>query len=155
MKTGVLEPIYSARRNSVNATVQAVMLVIITTGVWVGARAGENRSAESCDPRLTRLFAPLHPRLGRYEVCTSAEPLTALAGPGWQVEALSPLDAFGSAGAYDRGALSRLYGGRLPRVARGWREEGGEFQSITLVSPYPDATLTRLEPGTMIIRLVL
>jgi len=37
-------------------------------------------------------------------------------------------------------------------VARGWIEYGNRFESVTLLSPYPDATLTRLLPGTMVIR---
>ena len=32
---------------------------------------------------------------------------------------------------------------------------GDRFESITLVSPYPDATLTRLNPGTLIIRFTI
>src|SRR5919198_161536 len=50
-----------------------------------------------------------------------------------------------------RAALSRLYGGRRPRVARGWRRRGDVFESVTLISPYPDASLSRLNPGTMVI----
>jgi len=46
-----------------------------------------------------------------------------------------------------------LYGGRRVQVAHGWHERDGEFESITLISPYPDATLTKLIAGTMIIRV--
>jgi hypothetical protein len=106
----------------------------------------------SCDAVLTTLFTPARPQLGRYEVCTSREPLTAVARPGWRIEMLPPLDAFGAAGPYDRAALSRLYGGRRVGVARGWTEEGNRFESLTLISPYPDATLSRLMPGTLVIR---
>lgn len=67
-------------------------------------------------------------------------------------EMLDPLDAFGAAGSYNRAALARLYAGKRVRVARGWMEYADRFESITLLSPYPDATLTRLLPGTMIIR---
>jgi len=31
----------------------------------------------------------------------------------------------------------------------------GQLESVTLISPVPDATLTRLEPGTLIIRLII
>jgi hypothetical protein len=154
MRTGVLDQIYSPRRKGVNATAQSVAVLMAVAGVWLGAQPSENRTTESCDPVLTRLFAPLHPRLGRYEVCTSPAPLATLASAEWRIEGLSPLDAFGSAGAYDRAAISRLYGGRQARVARGWRDVDGASQSVTLVSPYPDATLTHLEPGTLIIRLI-
>ena len=43
----------------------------------------------------------------------------------------------------------------VERVARGWKREGDRFESITLISPHPDASLARLEPGTMIIRLTI
>ena len=106
----------------------------------------------SCDPALITLFTPPHPRLGRYEVCTSSDPIQPV--DGGAIEALEALEAFGAAGTYNRPALSRLYGGTRVRVARGWRSEGGRFESITRLSPYPDASLTRLLPGTLEIRFV-
>src|SRR5215471_1011860 len=51
--------------------------------------------AQTCDPALTGLFTPAVPRLGHYQVCTRPEPLDALAGPGWRIENLEPLEAFG------------------------------------------------------------
>jgi hypothetical protein len=113
-----------------------------------------------CDPALTVLFTPAHPRMGRYEVCTAAEPIERLVAASGDVggttygaiEPLEALDAFGAAGPYNRPALARLYGGTRVRVARGWTRRGGEFESVTLLSPYPDASLTRLLPGTLIIR---
>jgi hypothetical protein len=109
----------------------------------------------SCDPVLKALFTPARPQLGRYEVCTTGEPLAALARPQWRTETVQPLDAFGAAGSYDRAALSRLYGGRRVNVARGWTEHGDRFESVTLISPHPDATLTQLMPGTLVIRHVI
>jgi hypothetical protein len=41
------------------------------------------------------------------------------------------------------------------RVVRGWRQQGDRFESVTLISPYPDAALRRLLPGTMVIRWIL
>src|SRR5437868_1544520 len=87
-----------------------------------------------CDPALTRLFTPLHPQVGTYEVCTDTRPLESLTtsaggseGPGHvqysAVEELEPLDAFGRTGTYDRAALVRLFGGRRVRVVRGWKQE--------------------------------
>jgi len=118
--------------------------------------------AQTCDPALTALFTPLHPRVGRYEVCTTSEPVEQLiAAPEplsvhyGEIEALEPLEAFGSAGPYDRFALARLYGGRRVHLARGWRQLDDRFESITVLSPYPDASLTRLMPGTMIITLII
>jgi hypothetical protein len=108
-----------------------------------------------CDPVLKALFTPARPQLGRYEVCTTREPLAALARPQWRTEMVPPLDAFGAAGSYHRAALSRLYGGRRVSVARGWTEHGDRFESITLISPHPDVTLTQLMPGTLVIRHVI
>jgi hypothetical protein len=109
-------------------------------------------SLASCDPAFARLFTPAHPRLGRYEVCVSDEPLRPVNGGA--IEALEALDAFGAAGTYDRPALSRLYGGTRVQVARGWTRTGDRFESITRVSPYPDPSLTHLQPGTLEIRFV-
>ena len=106
----------------------------------------------SCDGTLTKLLTPQHPQLGRYEACTTTEPLTHVAPAGWTIEALEPLDAFGRAGTYNRSALARLYGSRRPSVARGWIQDGDRFESVTLVSPFPNASLTRLESGTLVIR---
>lgn len=73
---------------------------------------------------------------------------------GWQPREVLPFDAFGQGGSYDRWKLARLYGSRRAAVARGPRHEGGAIvESWTLVSPYPDRTLTRLEPGTLLIVL--
>ncbi|HKB13067.1 MAG TPA: hypothetical protein VKD69_20525, partial [Vicinamibacterales bacterium] len=63
-----------------------------------------------------------------------------------------PLDAFGSAGAYDRSKLARLYGGTRVHVARMWSGTARDLTSTTRLSPYPDPTLTRLIPGTLEIR---
>src|SRR5882672_10998183 len=83
----------------------------------------------SCDPALVPLFTPPHPHLGRYEVCASSDPIRPV--NGGPIEALEALDAFGSAGTYDRPALSRLYRGTRVQVARGWIREGSRFESIT------------------------
>jgi hypothetical protein len=82
---------------------------------------------------------------------------TIVKGPGsWEPNALLPLDAFGLDGIGDRQRLARLYGARRPRVARGPRvAEDGGHESWTLVSPYPDAMLRTLEPGTLLIVLRL
>lgn len=105
-----------------------------------------------CDPALAALWTPRHPQLGRYEVCTTPQPLVDVADPSWTIESVAPADAFGTAGSFNRAALAQLYGGRRPAVARGWITENGQFLSITLVSPYPNRELTALEPGTLIIR---
>jgi hypothetical protein len=118
----------------------------------LAAIGGPKARLYTCDPTLTALFTPLHPQLGRYEVCTTPEPLDALTPAGDQIEALEALDAFGAAGPYDRAALARLYGGTRVRVARAWAESEGRFESFTRLSPYPDRSLRHLMPGTMEIR---
>jgi hypothetical protein len=117
---------------------------------------------QECNPALKPLFTPWQPEIGRYEVCTASESIEQVKAAGgalgWHyadVEALEALDAFGSAGSYDRFALTRLYGGTRASVAHGWREDGGDFETVTLISPYPDGSLSRLVPGTMAIRLMI
>jgi hypothetical protein len=115
----------------------------------------------ACDPLLTALFTPARPNMGHYQICTTAEPVEVLAaqradGPHYgPSELVEPLDAFGAAGTYDRAALARLYAGKRVRVARGWVEYPDRFESVTLLSPYPDATLSRLLPGTMVVTWTL
>jgi|KBSSwiStaDraftv2_1062776.scaffolds.fasta_scaffold666203_2 hypothetical protein len=106
-----------------------------------------------CDPALTTLFTPQKPLLGRYEVCTDSRPLPGLASD-WKVESLESGDAFGMAGSVDRAALARLYRGTRAQVARGWTLTADRFETMTLVSPYPNARLTQLEVGTLMIRWV-
>src|SRR5688500_4524882 len=80
---------------------------------------------------------------------------TVIRTPGaWTPRSQLPADAFGRSGTYDRWTVARLYGSRQPRVARGVRTgSAGVLESWTLISPYPSADLTRLEPGTLLIVL--
>ena len=83
------------------------------------------------------------------------QPLEASKPEGFtfgEVERLEALDAFGAVGAYDRAKLAQLYGGQRVSVLRGWRRDGDAFESVTLLSPYPDSALSRLLNGTMRIR---
>jgi hypothetical protein len=98
---------------------------------------------------MTALFTPARPQLGRYEVCTTDQPLE---GDAEALEALDAFGAFGAAASYDRAALQRLFGGARVHVQRSWTASAHEFVSTTRLSPYPDASLTRLRPGTMEIR---
>jgi hypothetical protein len=123
---------------------------------------GAKQPRSVCDPALAALFTPPRPAMGRYEVCTTADPLESVVAAGGSdgshfgaIEALNALDALGMAGPYDRSELARLYGGARPRVVRGWRQDGDRFISMTLISPYPDATLSRLNRGTMEIRFIV
>ena len=122
-----------------------IVAALPTPGLW---RFVEPRPASpyTCDPALTALFTPARPGLGRYEVCTTDQPLEG------DAEALEALDAFGAAGSYDRAALQFLYNGARVRVQHSWARSADGFVSTTRLSPYPDASLTRLRPGTMEIR---
>jgi hypothetical protein len=119
-------------------------------------------------PALARLFTPSHVPDGTYQVTElnvgvkdsldrirQALPAGYRLGtpPGaWQAETLEPLGAFGRAGGFDRARLAQLYWGRQVSVVRGPIERDGRVVgALTLFSPYPDATLTRLEPGTLAI----
>ena len=121
-------------------------------------------------PALARLFTPSHVPDGTYQLTVQKEGLEDALGrvrqvlpagfrlgtpPGaWQAESLDPLDAFGRAGTYDRARLAQLYWGRKVSVVRGPIERDGRVVgALTLFSPYPDPTLTRLEPGTLAILL--
>jgi hypothetical protein len=124
----------------------------------IGGREGAPSPAYRCDPELTRLFTPAMPLMGVYEVCTTDEPIGDRLLEGLQhgdIEALEALDAFSTAGSYRRSALTWLYGGRRVSVARGWSASADRIESITFLSPYPDASLTRLMPGTMAIRFTV
>lgn len=112
--------------------------------------------AWQCSPALAALFAPARPLTGRYEVCSAAYAITDAVADATRdgyrfgtIDAVEPLDALGAGGAYDRFAVARLYRGRRARVTHGWRQEPDGFRSITLISPYPDASLTHLMNGTM------
>jgi hypothetical protein len=135
-----------------------ISMILAILAPFQGAAATQEGFFAPCetDPVLTRLFTPVHPRLGRYEACSSGQPVAALAPRGWTIAGRSPLDAFGGVSIFfDRSKLTRLYGGRRANVARGWQLDGSRFESVILVSPYPDPTLTRLEPGTLVIRFLL
>jgi hypothetical protein len=135
-----------------------VCLAVAGLWAWSAAAASDfpqtGAGAVSCDPAFAELFTPLRPLLGRYEVCADPRPLRDVAPASWTVEALEPGDALGGAGSYNRAAVARLYGGTRPRVARGWTEDGDRFESVTYISPHPNAAVNTLEPGTLVIRWI-
>jgi hypothetical protein len=144
--------------------IYAIALILLVLSSLAGApepstapAQGDSTSAESCDPQLASLFAPAQSNWGRYQVCTVPRPLQRVAGIGFtytSIEFLEALDAFGAAGSYRRTALAQLYLGRRVAVVRGWRDTPTRFESVTQLSPYPNSSLSRLEPGTMIIRWI-
>jgi len=135
-----------------------------------GGPARELRLPGSPEPRLARLFTPRHVPDDAYRVAVLKEPVSearrvvmAALAPGavpdqpagsWRIQEMDSLEAFGTAGLYDRSKVARLYAGRRVSVVRAPIERDGRtIAAVTLISPYPDATLTRLEPGTMVILL--
>jgi hypothetical protein len=117
------------------------------------------------DAALTRLFTPAGLPEGTYRVYVSTTPIETLlaalrmrapapAAGSWRVTPMEPLKAFGSTGPYDPFRLTRTYGSLRPQVARGPIERNGTIvAALTLISPYPDITLSRLVSGTLVIVL--
>jgi hypothetical protein len=115
-------------------------------------------------PAYVNLFAP-QARRAAYRAYISPlgleatlKQLTAdpavLHPPGaWTPQAMIPYDAFGLSGSYNRWKVAGLYRSRRAQVARGPRLNQGELESWTLIAPYPDETLQRLETGTLVIVL--
>jgi hypothetical protein len=143
----------------------ALAIVLAAGGV---ALAGQASGSWQAAPEYLPLFAPSGQRRDAYRAFVSSLDLDAaierlrlesgLQTPAgaWEPKAQLPFDAFGQTGRYDRWKLARVYGGRRPRVARGPRVMDGEVREVwTLVSPYPDPSLTRLEPGTLLLVLRL
>jgi hypothetical protein len=115
-------------------------------------------------PEYVGLFAPSS-RRDAYRAYVSAAGIEAtltqiLMDPGvlhppgaWTAQAMIPYDAFGLSGSYNRWRVAGLYRSRRVQVVRGPRLEQGRLESWTLVAPFPDQDLQRLEPGTLIIVL--
>jgi hypothetical protein len=143
----------------------AVVLASLALAIPDAAAPG---GAWRAAPEYLPLFTAENAHRGAYETYTSPLPLDAvlqalasdpalLHPPGaWTPAAVTADDAFGRQGAYNRWALARLYGARRASIARGPRAQDGRVaESWTLISPYPDASLERLEPGTLLIVLHL
>lgn len=118
------------------------------------------------DLPLTRLFTPLSAPPGTYavyrvsrgiaELTASLRALDASPAPGaWEPTRPESHDAFGQAGLYDRYRLAQLFGGRRLTLVRGSLCREGVTRAYTLISPYPDPSLSRIETGTMVIVLTL
>jgi hypothetical protein len=112
-------------------------------------------------PEYLRLFVP-EAHQSQYRAFVSPGPLAAavarirasaasLPAGAWELENLGPLDAFGLSGRYTPYLLSRLYTAGPAHVARGPHESAQGYETWTLVSPYPDAALTRLSGGTLLL----
>jgi hypothetical protein len=113
---------------------------------------------------LARIFTPLTAPPGTYTVTTTNRAIADLAGAlkacdpapaegAWQVTRPEAHEAFGQAGIYDRLRLAQLFGGKRLDVVRGTLTHDGVRDGYTLISPYPDAALTTINPGTLVIVL--
>jgi hypothetical protein len=175
MRNGVSFLKQYPRGPRLSRTCRAIALiaaVLVSTSARTGdvaADEGQNLEPPGTPaPGLARLFTPLQAPAGTYTVTVLTEGIdaalslvkTALAPeapagspPGsWQVQSLDALEALGTAGVYDRSKVARLYTGRRVSVVGGPVERGGKVvAAVTLISPYPDATLSRLEKGTIVI----
>ena len=142
---------------------QIAVICLLLSGIDATAQDGAPwRDA----PEYVPLVAPAGARAAAYRVFTSPldidsalrrlqDDASLVRAPGaWQPRPTPPSDAFGQAGRYDRAGLARVYRGGQPRVARGARSvDGRVVESWTLIAPYPDPELRRLEPGTLLIVL--
>lgn len=126
---------------------------LTTLALLASALAGWTES-----PAHRPLFTPPALPDGVYRTYVSPRPIDEIVREtGGEPRAVAALDAFGQTGPYNRWTLARLYGGRRARVARTYMVEldTGGFEAWTMISPYPDPGLERLEPGTLLIVLRL
>jgi hypothetical protein len=151
-----------------------LFIVLGASGVWTRGTRGAELPALPGAPAaaLARLFTPVHAPSGAYQVrvvgagieearqavwkATMAGEASdgATGAQAWRVQELEPLEAFGTAGTYPRTTVARLYTGRRASVVRGPVTRAGRtVAAVTLISPYPDPTLSRLDEGTLIIVL--
>jgi hypothetical protein len=139
------------------------VICLLLSGIAAAAQIGAPWRAA---PEYLPLLSPAGIRQNAYQVYVSPLDLETILrrldvdaalvrAPGaWQPRPVLPREAFGLAGRYDRSAMTRVYGAQQPRVARGARTENGRVvESWTLISPYPDPTLQRLEAGTLLLVL--
>ncbi len=161
-----------SRASCVSSVVALVAAVLVFSSAYpttmAAGQAEDLQQPGAPAPALARLFTPLQAPVGAYTVTVLPDGIDAALArvkqalaPGasagnpagsWQVQQLDPLEAFGTAGTYDRSKVARLYTGRRVSVVRGPVERGGRVvAAVTLISPYPDATLSRLEKGTIVI----
>jgi hypothetical protein len=114
------------------------------------------------DASLTARFTPARLPAGIYRAYRHGGPLEPLAGRlreldprselgSWVVRHQDASEVFAHIGPYERMRVARLFTNTRPRVARGSLIVNGERLAFTLVSPYPDPSLERLEPGTLVL----
>jgi hypothetical protein len=141
----------------------AIAAMAVTLGA-AGLLARQTPDLGRRDRALERQFTPIAAPDGAYVVSTVETSITQVAAelknldpapaPGaWQVTHPEAHEAFGQAGLYDRYQLAELFGGQRLSVVRGSLTAGGYRTAYTLISPYPDGTLSRILHGTMVIQV--
>ena len=108
----------------------------------------------SCDPALAARFTPRRPLLGRYEVCTDPRPAGGRRAGGLGGRGARPGRCLRRRRILRPHRATRLYRGARAGVSRGWTVAADRFESLTFISPHPNAALTALEPGTLVIRWI-
>lgn len=163
---GSLQPRSIARATT---GILAALAVLVCTDLRPAAQLSDSpstalRAGWREAPQYISLFVPQTQRaayrayVSPLGVEATLKQLTAdpaiLRPPGaWTPQAMIPYDAFGLSGSYNRWKVAGLYRSRRAQVARGPRVDQGQTESWTLISPYPDEALQRLESGTLIIVL--
>lgn len=162
-----LQPKSIARWLVTAAAAAACLGATVPAAAQRAAQPGTTEPPGTASPAHVALFAPtahaaayrayVSPLTPEALLSTLADDPAAVRTPGaWTVRRDAPLDAFGRSGPYNRSRLARLYGSRAVSVARGARAAGGRVtESWTLLSPYPDPSLERLESGTLVLILTV
>jgi hypothetical protein len=151
---------------------RAATFVVLVSMLAASAPSSDPAAARSEAPPLPGLApAPAHARLfappfarERHDAWSTDRSIDEVARAcrarwpsaargSWQVAIVPPLEAVDAAAPVSRWRLARVYRGRRVRLARGPVVAAGVVvASLTLLSPYPDAQLRRLLPGTLVIR---
>jgi hypothetical protein len=155
----------------------SVLMTMACSGLLGTARSGEagvpTASLRTCglpgrpEPSLLQLSAPPGPTRALFEMRSFeetvervtrqiAEAIRPCTVGTWSSETLSAADAVGPFGQVDPWKLTELFGARRVTVRRAPLSEGNRVtRSLTLISPYPDANLTHILPGTLLIAVAL
>lgn len=138
---------------------------MVSAGMMAGAGA-DGLWPGTPDAALGRLFTPQTVPAGTYAVYRSPARIEVLTealrrqdvspSPGaWEPTRPEAHAAFGEEGNFNRARLARLFNGRRVTVVRGSLVRDSRRIAYTLVSPYPDPTLSTIVDGTMVIEFQL
>jgi hypothetical protein len=155
INTRLLARSYPPLRCPVNRRFRVVATTFALLALVVPAAAAQTPldPAAECSAQLRERFAPIDPDgVDRYLVCRSQRPIEALADPRWTAVEAVVDDAFAGVAPGMRRALALLYRGRRLQVVRGWRTNAaGQIESVTLIAPPPNDSITRLVAGAIIV----